>query len=177
MSVNGGGPECFTAKTAEAAKANNVTESRRKRLGGTSHRPVAPEPAAHLVFRRGLCVLCALQLQRSGRMNRRRHPLFSASCRLPLPLALLHRRPSYHTPPPRGNPSRRLGNLRRRCEAGARPDPHSSGLLKYSRLVRLLKKTQMQGAARSQARAVLRTYVAAPREHGNAADGSFSAAC
>ena len=42
---------------------------------------------------------------------------------------------------------------------------------------RLLKKAQVQGVARSEARGVLSTYVAAPRERGNAADGPFSAAC
>jgi len=50
-------------------------------------------------------------------------------------------------------------------------------LLKNSFSHRLLKKAQVQGAARSEARGVLSTYVAAPRERGNAADGSFSAAC
>jgi hypothetical protein len=48
---------------------------------------------------------------------------------------------------------------------------------KNSLLLRLFKKAQMQGAARSEARGVLGAYVAAPRERGNAADGSFSAAC
>jgi hypothetical protein len=42
---------------------------------------------------------------------------------------------------------------------------------------RLLKKVQMQGGARCEARGVLRPYVAAPRERANAADGPFSAAC
>jgi len=42
---------------------------------------------------------------------------------------------------------------------------------------RLLKKTQMQGGARREARGVLGPYVAAPRERANAADGGFSAAC
>ena len=47
----------------------------------------------------------------------------------------------------------------------------------------LLKKVQIQGAARSDGyppqvgAGVLSTYVAAPRECGNAIDGPFSAAC
>jgi hypothetical protein len=43
--------------------------------------------------------------------------------------------------------------------------------------VRLLKKVQMQGGARYEARGVLNPYAAAPRERTNAADGPFSAAC
>jgi hypothetical protein len=49
---------------------------------------------------------------------------------------------------------------------------------------RLLKKVQMQGGVThpegwvpGEARGVLSTYVAAPRERANAADGPFSAAC
>jgi hypothetical protein len=42
---------------------------------------------------------------------------------------------------------------------------------------RLLKKVQMQGGARCEARGVLEPYVAVPRERANAADGPFSAAC
>jgi hypothetical protein len=49
-------------------------------------------------------------------------------------------------------------------------------MLKNSLSVRLLKKVQLQGGARSEARGVLRAYVAAPRERSNAADGPFSAA-
>ena len=44
-------------------------------------------------------------------------------------------------------------------------------------LARLLKKIQMQGGARCEARGVLGLYVAAPRERANAADGPFSAGC
>jgi predicted dehydrogenase len=43
-------------------------------------------------------------------------------------------------------------------------------------LPRLLKKAQVQGGARGEARGVLGPYVAAPRERANAADGPFSAA-
>ncbi len=50
-------------------------------------------------------------------------------------------------------------------------------LLKNSLFARRLKKVQVQGAARSEVRGVLGTYVAAPRECCNAADGYFSAAC
>jgi hypothetical protein len=50
-------------------------------------------------------------------------------------------------------------------------------LLKNSLSPRLLKKVQMQGGERSEVRGVLATYVAAPRERANAADGPFSAAC
>jgi hypothetical protein len=39
-----------------------------------------------------------------------------------------------------------------------------------------LKKVQMQGDARCEARGVLGMYVAAPRERVNAAGGPFSAA-
>jgi len=55
-------------------------------------------------------------------------------------------------------------------------------MLKHSSLPRLLKKVQIQGAARSDGyppqvgAGVLSTYVAAPREHANVADGPFSAA-
>jgi hypothetical protein len=49
-------------------------------------------------------------------------------------------------------------------------------MLKNSPLLRLLKKVQMQGGARGMVRGVLTTYVAAPRERANAADGPFSAA-
>jgi len=42
---------------------------------------------------------------------------------------------------------------------------------------RLVKKVQMQGGARNEARGVLACYAAAPRERANAADGPFSAAC
>jgi hypothetical protein len=42
---------------------------------------------------------------------------------------------------------------------------------------RLLKKAQVQGGVRCEARGVLNPYVAAPHERANAADGSFSAAC
>ncbi len=62
-----------------------------------------------------------------------------------------------------------------------------SRLLKNFLLPRLLKKAQMQGGARCEARGVLSPYVAAhplpPRQRGemseraNAADGPFSAAC
>jgi len=43
--------------------------------------------------------------------------------------------------------------------------------------LRLLKKVQMQGGKGGEVRGVLNTYVAAPRERANAAEGSFSAAC
>ncbi len=52
-----------------------------------------------------------------------------------------------------------------------------SRMLKDVLLGRPLKKVQMQGGARYGARAVLGSYVAAPRERGNAADGPFSAVC
>jgi hypothetical protein len=52
-----------------------------------------------------------------------------------------------------------------------------SRLLKKPFGVRLLKKAQMQGGQRCEARGVLSTYAAAPRERANAADGPFSAAC
>ena len=41
---------------------------------------------------------------------------------------------------------------------------------------RPLKKDQMQGGARSEARGVRGVYVAAPRKRANAANGLFSAA-
>jgi hypothetical protein len=63
-------------------------------------------------------------------------------------------------------------------------------MLKHPFSPRLLKKVQMsfdrlrtlseaegQGEARCEARGVLPTYVAAPRERDNAAGGPFSAAC
>jgi hypothetical protein len=50
-------------------------------------------------------------------------------------------------------------------------------MLKNPLFRRLLKKVQVQGGARSEARVVLGPYVAAPRERANAADGPFSAAC
>ncbi len=50
-------------------------------------------------------------------------------------------------------------------------------LLKGPLFRRLLKKAQVRGGARGEARGVLGPYVAAPRECANAADGSFSAAC
>jgi len=50
-------------------------------------------------------------------------------------------------------------------------------MLKDSFSPRLLKKVQMQGGEGCEARGVLRSYVAAPRERANAADGPFSAAC
>jgi hypothetical protein len=50
-------------------------------------------------------------------------------------------------------------------------------MVKNSLFRRLLKKVQVQGGARSEARGVLGPYVAAPREGANAADGPFSAAC
>ena len=50
-------------------------------------------------------------------------------------------------------------------------------MLNNSLLFRLLKKVRMQGGARGEARGVLSTYAAAPRERVNAADGPFSAAC
>jgi hypothetical protein len=50
-------------------------------------------------------------------------------------------------------------------------------MLKSSLSVRLLKKVQLQGGARREARDVLGAYVAAPRERSNAADAPFSAAC
>jgi hypothetical protein len=49
-------------------------------------------------------------------------------------------------------------------------------MLKKPLLPRLLKKAQVQGGARGEARGVLGPYVAAPRERANAADGPFSAA-
>jgi hypothetical protein len=49
-------------------------------------------------------------------------------------------------------------------------------MLKYSLLLRLLKKVHMQGGARCEARGVLSAYVAAPRERDNAAGAPFSAA-
>ena len=42
---------------------------------------------------------------------------------------------------------------------------------------RLLKKAQVQGGRRREARGVLGAYAAAPHEPDNAADGPFSAAC
>ena len=53
----------------------------------------------------------------------------------------------------------------------------SSGMLKNVLFRRLLKKVQMQGGARGEARGVRGRYVAAPRERANAAGGPFSAAC
>jgi hypothetical protein len=50
-------------------------------------------------------------------------------------------------------------------------------MLKDPFSARLLKKIQMQGGARCEVRGVLGSYVAAPRERANAADGPFSAAC
>jgi len=60
-------------------------------------------------------------------------------------------------------------------------------MLKHSLSPGLLKKVQMQGGARGEARGVLGPYVAAPREHANAPPaaaeaagrdvGPFSAAC
>ncbi len=50
-------------------------------------------------------------------------------------------------------------------------------MLKDLLWVRPLKEVQVQGGARYEARAVLGSYVAAPRERANAADGPFSAAC
>jgi hypothetical protein len=65
--------------------------------------------------------------------------------------------------------------IRRLHEAeSAQPDLDS--LLRKAFFPRPLKRVQMQGAARSEARGVLSMYVAAPRERGNAADGAFSAA-
>jgi hypothetical protein len=61
-------------------------------------------------------------------------------------------------------------------DAGPFQSPAGS-LLKHPLLGRLLKKAQVQGGARSEARGVLGPYVAAPRERANAADGAFSAAC
>ncbi len=59
-----------------------------------------------------------------------------------------------------------------------------SRLLKRPFSPRLLKKAQVQGAAThpldgypAETRGVLSTYVAAPRERGNVADGPFSADC
>ena len=58
-----------------------------------------------------------------------------------------------------------------------------SRLLKDVLLPGLLKKAQMQGGVThlrwvpGEVRGVLGTYVAAPRERANAADGPFSAAC
>jgi hypothetical protein len=49
-------------------------------------------------------------------------------------------------------------------------------MLKSTFSYRPLKKVQVQGGARGEARGVLRSYVAAPRERANAADGPFSAA-
>jgi hypothetical protein len=50
-------------------------------------------------------------------------------------------------------------------------------MLKNSISPRLIKKVQMQGGVRCEVRGVLGPYAAAPREHANAADGPFSAAC
>jgi hypothetical protein len=50
-------------------------------------------------------------------------------------------------------------------------------MLKNSLLLGLLKKVHMQGGAGCEARGVLSTYVAAPRERDNAAGGRFSATC
>jgi hypothetical protein len=57
-------------------------------------------------------------------------------------------------------------------------------MLKNALLLRLLKKVQMQGGVTHPfgwvpgvVRGVLSSYVAAPRERANAADGLFSAAC
>ena len=55
--------------------------------------------------------------------------------------------------------------------------PSPNRMLNNFLLSRLLKKVQMEGGARCEARGVLRPYVAAPRERANAADGPFSAAC
>ena len=52
-----------------------------------------------------------------------------------------------------------------------------SRMLNNSLCARPLKKVQMQGGVRYEARGVRGVYVAAPREHANAADGPFSAAC
>jgi hypothetical protein len=61
--------------------------------------------------------------------------------------------------------------------AVARRIPGPNRILKHLSSLRLLKKVQMQGGPRCEARGVLRVYVAAPRERANAADGPFSAAC
>jgi hypothetical protein len=50
-------------------------------------------------------------------------------------------------------------------------------MLKNPLSPRLLKKAQMQGGVQCEVRGVLSSYVAAPRERANAADGPFSAAC
>ncbi|HTX53031.1 MAG TPA: hypothetical protein VMD08_06455, partial [Candidatus Baltobacteraceae bacterium] len=52
-----------------------------------------------------------------------------------------------------------------------------SRVLKNPLFARRLKKAQVQGAARSEVRDVLSTYVAALRARRNTADGPFSAAC
>src|SRR5574337_307158 len=81
------------------------------------------------------------------------HLLASYHCPVLTPFSEIASGSSAHAPP---TPRRRLKN------------PFSP---------RLLKKAQMQGGARCEVRDVLTPYVAAPREHANAADGSFSAAC
>jgi hypothetical protein len=50
-------------------------------------------------------------------------------------------------------------------------------MLKNPLTLRLLKRGQMQGGTRREARDVLMRYVAASRERANAADGPFSATC
>ena len=52
-----------------------------------------------------------------------------------------------------------------------------SRVLKNPLFARRLKKAQVQGAARSEVRDVLSTYVAALRERRYTADGPFPAAC
>jgi hypothetical protein len=54
---------------------------------------------------------------------------------------------------------------------------HPNRILRSWFSPRLLKKAQMQGGARVEARGVLCPYVAASRERVNAADGPFSVAC
>ena len=59
----------------------------------------------------------------------------------------------------------------------ARGGDASSRMLKRSILPRLLKKVQIQGGKRCEARGVLIAYAAGPRERANAVDGPFSVAC
>ena len=61
---------------------------------------------------------------------------------------------------------------RMRQEIRTRP----GNILKSPCSTRPLKKAQMQGGVRCEARGVLRLYVAASRKRANAADGPFSAA-
>ena len=82
------------------------------------------------------------------------------------------------------------GDERARPRQAPPPAPDREGPARTSRLLknllfpRLVKKVQMQGGVPGthppgwvQARGVLGSYIAAPRELANAADGPFSSAC